>query len=150
MADPEGLLVQVVENQEIMLAMLDEDGSLNHTTMEVPLLRKDRYFDLHFNGPRWGTATMKVELHPNGSLKNYSVKREPGTAEAIQKISDVTASLSETIAAIDKANDPEPEEPADPIAELQAEILKMMLERNKQDIEAGLEPTFPEIIGLEP
>jgi hypothetical protein len=143
-----GLRVQVPGPHDVVAVLHDDAGErvVKETRMSLPA--EDEFYDLGFKGGQFRSRVLNVSLHPNGTLKSYTFTSTQKLGEALQSFAEATKSVREGLEEVAEAKEePDPTEVAN--AELELEILNLMLKANLEAAQNGQPLPYPGIVGGE-
>ena len=152
----EGLVLQVPVLHDVFTVMHDSQGEriLKRTTVSLPSTQE--FYEIDFKGGWLRSRELEVKVNSNGTLKEYSFLTKQKVSNAMASLaeanSEVTTARTELIKAEAEAaakKNQTSNAVSDENAQLQLEMLNLMLKANLEAIGNGSTLPYPELFTSE-
>lgn len=142
----EGVIVQVSVPYEVVTVLRDAQGERVVKATVVSLPAADEFYEIGFKGGAFNARELAIELHPNGTLKEYNFTKTQKVSDSVQNLADAAVAVAKARKEIEDAEEAPPNPVASENAELQLQLLNTMLKANLAALEEGRPLPFPEIL----
>lgn len=148
MADQaKGLVVQTNVPHELVAVFPKEPGSRELDTQVAAAMlpsTKD-YYELNYCGALFRTTELKVELHPDSTVKKVEMNSTLQLADQLGAITEGAGEIATTKKAFDDAEPSKVEELTTESSRLKNEVLIRMQQANLDALELGKPLPYPDI-----
>lgn len=142
-ANPDGVLVQVPAEHGVFAVLPESKDNVAFRLATVTMPSRQEVYDIDFRGGMFASSKLMLDVHPSGTVKKLRFERvDTGS----QSLSNSAGAIS-AAAAKQRELEAEEEDPGNPVdaenAELQRQLLNLMLQANIEAAQNGRELPFP-------